>query len=97
MLLCASYHTPPRDGQFPAAVHRIQHRTETVMSFTVHPIVLDNPYPPLDLICMNSDVGLHGGRVLLTELSLCYSLILCSVSAMHIMSSSFRLVYWIGL
>ena len=39
---------------------------------------------------------------ILTELSLRYSLVLCSISAMHIaqsiiiMSSSFRLVYWIG-
>ena len=39
-----------------------------------------------------------GGRGILTELSLCYSLVLCSISVMHNRKSrSFRLVYWISL
>ena len=50
--------------------------------------------PHLHLGHVNSDVG--GGRGILTELSLCYSLVLCSISAIPhctiILSNSFRLV-----
>ena len=61
-----------------------------------------NQHPPILHLASSEQWCWSGEWGILTELSLC--LVLCSISAMHvaqyctiIMSSSFRLVYWIGL
>ena len=68
-----------------------------------HVVQVDyTPYPPPPRIlhlAASEQWCWSGGRGILTELSLCYSIVLhfSSAHCTVIMSSSFRLVYWIGL
>ena len=52
------------------------------LHISVHLFVSPSTWPHLILFLCWS-----GGRGILTELSLCYSLVLCSISAMHIAQS----------
>ena len=79
---------------------RVTHKLGLLM----HTARLRNTFTPNLHLASSEQWCWSGGMGILTELSLCYSLVLCSISAMHIaqyctiiMSSSFRLVYWIGL
>ena len=86
--------------QWPAELRRMIFSSMLgafTLGFICVPVVIKPPYPPVHL-ASSEQLCWSGGRGILTELSLCYSIVqhFSNVHCTIIMSSSFRLVYWIG-